>query len=209
MKVLLINGSSNENGCTFTALNEVAIVLKQEGIETEIIQLGAKEYHDCIGCGLCRSKLNGKCIYDDVVNDLIEKTKEADGFIFGSPVYYAHPSGRLISVLDRLFFAAGKNLVHKPAAAIVSARRAGTSSSLDVIQKYFLINQMPVISSSYWNMVHGSKPEDVLKDKEGLQTMRHLAKNMAYYLKLIQIGKENNIYPPQNEKKEMTNFIRE
>ena len=208
MKVLLINGSSNENGCTFTALNEVAIVLKQEGIETEIIQLGAKEYHDCIGCGLCRSKLNGKCIYDDVVNDLIEKTKEADGFIFGSPVYYAHPSGRLISVLDRLFFAAGKNLVHKPAAAIVSARRAGTSSSLDVIQKYFLINQMPVISSSYWNMVHGSKPEDVLKDKEGLQTMRHLAKNMAYYLKLIQIGKENNIYPPQNEKKEMTNFIR-
>lgn len=209
MKVLLINGSSNENGCTFTALNEVAIVLNQEGIETEIIQLGAKEYHDCIGCGLCRSKLNGKCIYDDVVNDLIEKTKEADGFIFGSPVYYAHPSGRLISVLDRLFFAAGKNLVHKPAAAIVSARRAGTSSSLDVIQKYFLINQMPVISSSYWNMVHGSKPEDVLKDKEGLQTMRHLAKNMAYYLKLIQIGKENNIYPPQNEKKEMTNFIRE
>lgn len=209
MKVLLINGSSNENGCTFTALNEVAIVLNQEGIETEIIQLGAKEYHDCIGCGLCRSKLNGKCIYDDVVNDLIEKTKEADGFIFGSPVYYAHPSGRLISVLDRLFFAAGKNLVHKPAAAVVSARRAGTSSSLDVIQKYFLINQMPVISSSYWNMVHGSKPEDVLKDKEGLQTMRHLAKNMAYYLKLIQIGKENNIYPPQNEKKEMTNFIRE
>ncbi len=209
MKVLLINGSSNENGCTFTALNEVAIVLNQEGIETEIIQLGAKEYHDCIGCGLCRSKLNGKCIYDDVVNDLIEKTKEADGFIFGSPVYYAHPSGRLISVLDRLFFAAGKNLVHKPAAAVVSARRAGTSSSLDVIQKYFLINQMPVISSSYWNMVHGSKPEDVLKDKEGLQTMRHLAKNMAYYLNLIQIGKENNIYPPQNEKKEMTNFIRE
>ena len=112
MKVLLINGSSNENGCTFTALNEVAIVLNQEGIETEIIQLGAKEYHDCIGCGLCRSKLNGKCIYDDVVNDLIEKTKESDGFIFGSPVYYAHPSGRLISVLDRLFFAASKHLAH-------------------------------------------------------------------------------------------------
>ena len=208
MKVLLINGSSNERGCTFTALNEIAMVLNQEGIETEIIQLGSKEYHDCTGCGLCRSKLNGKCVYNDIVNDLIEKTKESDGFIFGSPVYYAHPSGRLISVLDRLFFAAGKHLSHKPAAAVVSARRAGTSSSLDVIQKYFLINQMPVISSSYWNMVHGSKPEDVLNDKEGLQTMRHLAKNMAYYLKLIQLGQEHNIIPPQNEKKEMTNFIR-
>ena len=208
MKVLLINGSSNENGCTFTALNEISLVLNHEGIESEIIQLGAKEYNDCIGCGLCRSKLNGKCIYDDIVNELIEKAKEADGFIFGSPVYYAHPSGRLISVLDRLFFAAAKHLAHKPAAAIVSARRAGTSSSLDVIQKYFLINQMPVISSSYWNMVHGSKPEDVLKDKEGLQTMHHLAKNMAYYLKLIQLGQEHNIIPPQNEKKEMTNFIR-
>lgn len=208
MKVLLINGSSNENGCTFTALNEISLVLNQEGIESEIVQLGAKEYNDCIGCGLCRSNLNGKCIYNDIVNELIEKVKESDGFIFGSPVYYAHPSGRLISVLDRLFFAAGKHLAHKPAAAVVSARRAGTSSSLDMIQKYFLINQMPVISSSYWNMVHGSKPEDVLKDTEGIQTMRHLAKNMAYYLKLIQIGKENNIFPPQNEKKEMTNFIR-
>lgn len=208
MKVLLINGSSNLKGCTFTALSEVEMILNQEKIETEIIQLGSKEYHDCTGCGLCRSALNGKCIYEDIVNEIIEKAKEADGFVFASPVYYAHPSGRLLSVMDRLFYAGGKYFAHKPAAALVSARRAGTSASLDVIQKYFLINQMPVISSSYWNMVHGSKPQDVQNDKEGIQTLHHLAKNMSYFLNLIQLGKENHIYPPQNEKREFTNFIR-
>lgn len=208
MKVLLLNGSANKNGCTFRALTEIETVLNAEGIDTEIVFLGTAEYHDCSGCGLCRTQLNGKCVYEDVVNELIEKAKTADAFIFGSPVYYAHPSGRLLSVLDRAFFAGGKYFAYKPAASIVSARRAGTTASLDVINKYFMINQMPVISSSYWNMVHGSKPSDVENDLEGLQTMQHLAKNMVYFLKLIQLGKEHNIVPPQNEKKVMTNFIR-
>lgn len=207
MKVLMINGSSNQKGCTFQALNEIEKVLKNFGVETEIISLCAKEYHDCTGCSLCRTELNGKCVYNDVVNEIIEKAKESDGFIFASPVYYSHPSGRLLSVLDRVFFAGGKYFSHKPAAAVVSARRAGTSASLDVINKYFMINQMPVISSSYWNMVHGSKPEDVLNDLEGIQTMQHLAKNMVYFLKLIELGKENNLFPPENKKEVMTNFI--
>ena len=188
MKVLLINGSSNKQGCTFTALTKIAQTLNEEGVETQIIHLGAQEYHDCTGCGLCRKELNAYCVYDDIVNEIIQQAKEADGFIFGSPVYYAHPSGRLLSVLDRLFYAGSKYFAHKPAAAVVSARRAGTSASLDVVNKYFMINQMPVISSSYWNMVHGTNPQDVLKDTEGLQTMRHLAKNMAYFLKLIELG---------------------
>lgn len=208
MKVLMINGSSNNKGCTAQALEIVAGVFKEEGIDSEIIHLGAEAYHDCTGCGLCRTKLNGKCVYDDVVNVLIEKAKSSDGFIFSSPVYYAHPSGRLLSVLDRAFFAGGKYFAHKPGASVVSARRAGTTASLDVINKYFMINQMPVVSSSYWNMVHGSKAEDVLNDKEGVQTLTHLAKNMAYMLKLIQLGKENNLLLPDNKKEIMTNFIR-
>lgn len=209
MKVLMINGSSNETGCTYTALTEIANTLELENVESEILQLGVHSYHDCTGCGACRGALDGKCIFDDdIVNTLIEKAKEADGFVFGTPVYYAHPSGRLLSVLDRAFFAGSKNFAFKPAAAIASARRAGTTASLDVINKYFTINQMPVVSSSYWNMVHGRTPEDVLQDKEGLQTMHHLAKNMAYFLKIIELGKENGILPPVNEKEFMTNFIR-
>ena len=145
MKVLLFNGSSNEHGCTYTALSEAAASLKKNGIETEIIQVGKNAIRDCIGCGGCR-KNDGKCIFnDDIVNEVIEKAKEADGFIFGSPVYYAHPSGRLLSFMDRLFYAGGANFSFKPAAAIVSARRAGTTASLDAITKHFTINQMPVI----------------------------------------------------------------
>ena len=208
MKVLMLNGSSNIQGCTYTALNEIANQLEQENIETEILQLGVQAYHDCTGCGACRNVLNGKCIFDDdIVNTLIEKASTADGFIFGTPVYYAHPSGRLLSVLDRAFFAGGQHFKFKPAAAIASARRAGTTASLDVINKYFTINQMPIVSSSYWNMVHGQKPEDVLKDLEGLQTMHHLARNMVYFLKLIELGRQNNIFPPDNQKEVMTNFI--
>ena len=209
MKVLMINGSSNEAGCTYTALNEIANILKLENIKSEILQLGVRSYKDCTGCGACRGSLNGKCVFDDdLVNELIEKAETADGFVFGTPVYYAHPSGRLLSVLDRAFFAGGKNFAFKPAAAIASARRAGTTASLDVINKYFTINQMPIVSSSYWNMVHGKTPDDVLKDLEGLQTMRHLAKNMVYFLKLIDLGKQNGIVPPVNDKEFMTNFIR-
>ena len=154
MKVLLINGSSNEHGCTFTALEEVACALNKNGIETEIIQIGNKEIKDCGGCGACR-KSEGCIFKGDVVNEIIEKAKTADGFVFGSPVYYAHPAGRLLSVMDRIFYAGSKYFAFKPAAAIVSARRAGTTASLDAITKHFTINQMPVVSSNYWCMVHG------------------------------------------------------
>lgn len=208
MKVLLLNGSGNEKGCTFTALSTVAETLEQEGIQTEIMQIGKGPIRDCIGCHAC-SKNNGKCIFEeDIVNELIEKAKQADGFVFGTPVYYAHPSGRILSVLDRAFYAGGKAFTHKPGAAVASARRAGTTASLDVLNKYFTINQMPVVSSTYWNMVHGSCAEDVLQDLEGLQTMRNLGMNMAWMLKCIELGKEQGIGLPLTEKKVATNFIR-
>lgn len=209
MKVLMINGSSNRNGCTFTALSEVASVLKEEGIESEIFQLGAMPVRDCIGCMKCREINTARCIFnDDAVNSIIRKAENANGFIFGTPVYYAHPSGRLISVLDRVFFAGGKVFSFKPAAAVASARRAGTTASLDVLNKYFMINRMPVVSSSYWNMVHGNTPEDVRKDKEGLQTMRNLGQNMAWLIKALSLAQKEGLIPPQNELTERTNFIR-
>lgn len=208
MKVLLINGSCNAAGCTFTALSEVAGSLEQNGIETEIIQLGNKPIRDCMACNACRKSGDGKCVFkDDIVNDIIEKAKAADGFIFGSPVYFAHPSGRLLSAMDRLFYAGGVVFAYKPAAAIVSARRAGTTVSMDVITKHFTICNMPVVSSNYWNMVHGNTPEEVLQDKEGLQIMRVLGYNMAWLLKCIELGKQSGI-EPKLEEKIMTNFIR-
>ena len=209
MKVLLVNGSSNPQGCTYTALSEIASTLENNGIETEIFQLGKDAIRDCIGCGYC--KKNEGCIFkDDVVSELIEKAKTSDGFIFGSPVYYAHPSGRLISAMDRAFYCGGKYFAFKPAAAIVSARRAGTTASLDVITKHFTINHMPVIPSNYWNMVHGAQntPDDVRKDEEGLQTMRTLGNNMAWILKCIEVGKKSGINHPQPEDKIRTNFIK-
>lgn len=208
MKVLLFNSSSHKEGCTYTALSIIADELNTQGIETEIIQLGSGPIRDCIGCNACR-KIGNQCVFkDDSINEIIEKSKSADGFVFGSPVYYAHPSGRLLSAMDRLFYAGSEVFRHKPAAAIVSARRAGTTASLDAITKHFTINQMPVISSNYWNMVHGSKAEDVLKDEEGCQIMRILGKNMAWILKCIDAGKNNGITPPQTEEKVWTNFIR-
>lgn len=209
MKVLLINGSSNKNGCTFTALSEITKILNSEGIETEIIQIGNSAIRDCIGCQGCR-KNGGKCVFtDDIVNEVIEKAKTSDGFIFGSPVYYAHPSGRLMSLLDRVFYAGSSAFAYKPGAAIVSARRAGTTASLDVITKHFTINNMPVVSSSYWNMVHGAQntPDDVRKDEEGLHTMRTLAHNMVWILKCIEAGRTAGI-EPKKEAKIYTNFIR-
>jgi len=209
MKVLLINGSCKLSGCTFTALNVIAETLNSQGVETEIIQLGSNPIRDCIGCGACRKNKNLKCVFeDDIVNETIEKAKSADGFIFGSPVYYAHPSGRLLSFMDRLFYAGSAAFAFKPAAAIVSARRAGTTASIDVITKYFTINKMPVVSSNYWNMVHGNRPEEVLKDEEGLQIMRTLGQNMAWLLKCIEAGKNAGIALPQTEEKIKTNFIR-
>lgn len=209
MKVLMINGSCNEHGCTYTALCEAAKSLNAEGVETEIVQLGKDAYRDCIGCGVCRKKMNNRCIFnDDIINNIIEKAEHADGFVFGSPVYYAHPSGRLLSVLNRVFFAGGKAFAFKPGAAVVSARRAGTTGSIDVINKYFTINKMPVVSSTYWNMVHGNAPEEVLQDEEGLQTMRNLGKNMAWLLKTIETAKKNGVTLPEDEAGARTNFIR-
>ncbi|MDD6605622.1 MAG: flavodoxin family protein [Oscillospiraceae bacterium] len=208
MKVLMLNGSSRPSGCTYTALREVAVSLKVAGIETEILFLGNEPVRDCTACGTC-AKVPGKCVFDDdIVNRIIEKARGADGFIFGTPVYYAHPSGRILSVLDRVFYAGKSAFIHKPAAAIASARRAGTTATLDVLQKYFTISQMPVVTSTYWTMVHGKQPEDVLKDEEGLQTMRNLASNMVWMLRCIEAGKAAGIQPPQEEFGARTNFIR-
>ena len=207
MQVLLINGSNHANGCTYTALRQVADVLEAEGISTEIVQLGAAPVRDCIACGGCTGK--GRCVFtDDCVNGIIEKAEKADGFVFGTPVYYAHSSGRLLSVLDRAFYAGGAAFAHKPGFAVASARRAGTTASLDAVMKHFTINQMPVVSSTYWNMVHGNTPEEVLQDEEGLQTMRNAARNMAWLLKCIAAGKEQGILAPEAERGKRTSFIR-
>lgn len=207
MKVLLINGSPRVKGCTYTALAEAAAALEEENIQWEIVHIGANPIQDCVACGQCR-KL-GRCVFDnDSINEILQKAQVADGFIFGTPVYYAHPSGRVLSALDRLFYSGGRYFTHKPGFAVASARRAGTTASLDVLNKYFTIAQMPVVSSTYWNMVHGNTPEEVLQDKEGLQTMRNAAKNMAWLLKCIEAGKEKGVVPPQNLKKDVTNFIR-
>lgn len=208
MKVLMINGSPHEMGCTYTALKEIEKTLKNNEIESEIIWLGTEPLRDCTACLACK-KLDGRCAFgDDIVNIIIEKAKSADGFIFGTPVYYAHPSGKILSALDRIFYAGGSAFQHKPAAALASARRAGTTASVDVLNKYFSIAQMPVVSSTYWNIVHGSKGEDVLKDEEGMQTIRNLGNNMAWILKCIEAGKNSGIIAPSNEKAIRTNFIR-
>lgn len=205
--VLLINGSGNEKGCTYTALNQVAMTLNQEGIETEIYQVGKNPIRDCIGCLGCAK--TGACVFgDDAVNEVIEKIKQADGLVVGTPVYYAHPSGRVLSLLDRVFYAGGRYFAFKPSAAVASARRAGTTASLDVLNKYFTIAKMPVVSSNYWNMVHGNKPEEVLQDLEGLQIMRGIGQNMAWMIKCIEAGKAAGITYPEPEQKVRTNFIR-
>ena len=207
MKVLLVNGSPHEFGCTYTALAEAAKTLESEGISTEFFWLGTKPLSGCIGCGTCRKA--GKCVFDDKVNEFLEKAKEADGFLFGSPVHYAAASGALTSFMDRAFYAGAKELYAlKPAAAVVSARRAGTTAAFEQVNKYFTISEMPVISSCYWNMVHGSNPDDVKQDEEGLYTMRLLAKNMAFFLKCKKIALENGLTLPEKEPRVFTNFIR-
>ena len=206
MKVLLVNGSPRAAGCTFTALSEVAKTLQEEGVETEIFQLGTKPVQDCIACMKCRELQ--KCVFDDVANELIEKAKGADGFVFGTPVYYAHPSGRVQSVLDRAFYAGGYAFACKPGAAVASARRGGTAASFDVLNKYFGITSMPVVSSTYWNMVYGKTPDEVRQDAEGMQTMRNLGRNMAYLLKCMEAGRAAGIAFPAQENSVRTNFIR-
>lgn len=206
-KILLLNGSSKKLGCTYTALREVERELQNAGMETELYQLGKDSVRDCTACGACK-KL-GRCVYDDdCINELIGKAGECDGFVFGTPVYYAHPSGRILSVLDRVFYAGKSAFAFKPGAAVASARRAGTTASLDVLNKYFTIAGMPVVSSSYWNMVHGNTPEEVRQDLEGLQIMRGIGRNMAWLIKCIEAGKQAGIGYPPAEEKIATNFIR-
>ena len=193
MKVLLFNGSRREKGCTYTALSLIAKELEKAGIHTEIIYVGL-------------NAVNGKL--DELVKEAAAKAKEADGFVFGSPVYYASPTGEIQVFLDRFAGVAGADLRHKPAAAIASARRAGTSTTLDVLNKYLMYNEMPVVSSNYWNMVHGNTPEEVRQDAEGMQTMRNLARNLLWMVQCIQAGKAAGLQPPQAESEARTNFIR-
>jgi multimeric flavodoxin WrbA len=210
MKVLLVNGSPHKEGCTYTALAEVEETLNKEGIDTEIFWVGNKPLSGCIACKTCAEKK--QCVFNDKVNDFLDIAKNADGFIFGTPVHYAAASGAITSFMDRAFYSdmlAGRQSFYlKPAAAVVSARRAGTTATFDQLNKYFTISEMPVISSRYWNMVHGATPEDVKKDLEGLQTMRVLARNMAWFLKCKEAGIKAGVRLPEREEAMFTNFIR-
>ncbi len=198
MKVLMVNGSPHKEGCTYTALKEVAGALEKYGIESEIFWVGNGEIAGCIGCGAC-AKTGEGCFRKDVVNEFVAKAGEADGYIFGSPVHYAAASGALTSFMDRAFYSGGSKMTGKPAAAVVSCRRGGASAAFDQINKYFTINCMPVVGSQYWNQVHGGKAEEVKQDEEGMQTMRTLGNNMAWLLSCIEAGKEKGITFPERE----------
>ena len=206
MKVLMLNGSSHINGTTMAALTEVGKALEEDGIEYEIFQIGGGPVADCLGCGQCTE--NGCIFSDDAVNAFVAKAKEADGYIFGTPVYYAHPSGRIQSFLDRVFYSSGKHFAHKPGASVAVARRGGTATTCDVLNKYFGITQMITVGSTYWNQVHGRNAEDAAKDLEGMQTMRNLGHNMAWVLKCLEAGKEKGLVPPTADRSNQTNFIR-
>jgi len=206
MKVMLVNGSPHAKGCTYTALLEVEGALKKQGIDTEIFQLGVRPVAGCIACGACRN--TGRCFRNDCVNEFIDKAADADGFIFGSPVHFASASGAITSFMDRLFYCGKSVLTGKPAASVVSCRRAGTTASFDQLNKYYTITCMPVVSSQYWNMVHGRTPEEVARDEEGLQIMRTLGNNMAWLMKCIDLGKKEGILFPEREPALVTSFIR-
>lgn len=204
MKILLINGSPKKEGNTFIALSEVQKTLETEGIETELIHIGHKAIHGCIACGKCREL--GRCAFDDCVNEVAAKLNDADGIVIGSPVYYASPAGTLLSFLDRLFYSVPFDLSMKVGAAVAVARRGGTTATFDVLNKYFTVNNMPVVSSQYWNNVHGRVPGEAQQDAEGLQTMRQLARNMSFLVKSIHLGKEK-FGLPKHEERIVTNFI--
>jgi multimeric flavodoxin WrbA len=207
MKVLLINGSPHAHGCTRTALDIVAVELERNGIETEVVHVGHKDIRGCIGCYKCREL--GRCVFNnDMVNEVAKKLEEADGLVIGSPVYYAGPNGTLISFLNRLFFSASFEKRFKVGAAVVSARRMGTTATLDQLNKYFLHGEMPVVASRYWNAVHGNNPEEVMKDEEGLQTMRVLGRNMAFLIRAIAREREAVGLPETDPTRIATNFIR-
>lgn len=202
-KVILLNGSPHAHGCTATALLEMIKVFEAEGIETELIQVGTKNIRGCIACGTCEK--NGKCVFDDLVNEVAPKFEAADGLVIGSPVYYGSPNGNLLSFLDRLFYSTSFSKHMKVGASVVSCRRGGNSASFDVLNKYFTISSMPVASSTYWNQVHGFTAEDVKKDLEGLQTMRNLARSMSFMIKAFADAKEKYGYP-ELERNAFTSF---
>ncbi len=207
MKVLLFNGSMNANGNTNQALREIEKVLNAEGIETEVLCIGGAPVRDCIACGGC-SKI-GKCVFDDdVVNGWVEKARQADGFVFGSPVYYAHASGRILSAMDRMFYSGKSAFKQKVGACIAVARRAGCITAVDDMNKHLSISGMIIPSSTYWNMAFGRTPGECNRDEEGMQTMRNLAKNMAWILKCIDLGKANGITAPEIDESKKTHFIR-
>lgn len=207
MKVLMINGSPNQKGCTYTALNEIAGVLERNGIESEILWIGKGAIHGCSACGSC--KTTGVCIFtEDLVNEASVKAKDCDALVLGSPVYYASINGAMSAFLDRLFRVISSHMALKPGASVVSCRRGGASASFDRMNKYFTISQMPVVSSTYWNSVHGNTPEEVLQDLEGLQVMRNLGSNLTWLLQSIEAGKANGVALPEREKRLATNFIR-
>lgn len=207
MKVILVNGSPHHHGCTYTALDEVACELNKCGIETEHFWIGAKPVPGCIACARCGE--TGRCWYDaDQVNAFVEKAASADGFVFGSPIYYAGISGQMKSFLDRAFYHKAALYANKPGAAVVSCRRGGASAGWDEINKYFGICNMPIATSQYWNQVHGNTPDEVRRDEEGMQTMRRLAQNMAWMLKCIEAGRKAGVPEPNVEPRVATNFIR-
>ena len=206
MKVLLVNGSPHKEGATFTALSEVARALEENGITSEIMWLGVNPIPGCIGCGTCLK--TGKCFRNDIVNDFLEKMDEYDGFVFGSAVHFAASSGALSSFMDRVFYGRGSRFAFKPAAAVVSCRRGGATAAFDEINKYFSISQMPIVSSQYWNQIHGNNAEEAKQDLEGIQTMRVLGNNMAFLLKCLEVGSIIGVEKPEIESKVKTNFIR-
>lgn len=205
-KVLFLNGSPHEHGCTDTAMREVANTLARNGVDSEFLWIGTKPVAGCIACGTC--KRTGRCVFDDAVNRVVEKLDGYDALVVGSPVYYAGPSGQICAFLDRLFYTAGRRMAGKPGAAVVSCRRGGASAAFDRLNKYFTISNMPVVSSQYWNQVHGYTPDDVRRDEEGLQTMRTLGQNLAWLLRCIESGRQAGIALPDYEAVTPTNFIR-
>lgn len=205
MKVLLINSSPRGNGNTSVALQEMEKIFREEGIETEMIHIGNKDIRGCIACGKCGQ--TGKCVFDDMVNEVAPKFESCDGIVFGSPVYYASPNATLIAFLDRLFYSTHFDKRMKVGACVCSARRGGTTATFDVINKYFTISGMPVASGQYWNSVHGGAPGEASKDEEGLQNMRVIARNMSFLMKSIALGKEKYGLP-EVEPHAWTNFIR-
>lgn len=206
MRVLMLNGSPRANGCTYTALTEVRKRLESHGIETELFQIGTQPVAGCIACGACKG--SAKCVFDDKVNEFVSAMRDTDGLIVGSPVYYASASGQVTAFLDRAFYAGGSYMDGKPGAALVSCRRGGASAAFDQLNKYFSISNMPIVTSNYWNQVHGNTPEEVMQDEEGMQTLRILADNMAWLLQCIEEGKKSGIVVPDRDAKIRTNFIR-